>query len=53
MSVRVDVKSGCHRKTHLVEPGGSGRKFQFLPGEISVPRGAEKSAEAIVAMKRL
>ncbi len=52
-SVRVNAKPNSHRKTHQVESGGVCRKFQFLPGEISWPDGREKSAEAIVVMKRL
>src|SRR5579872_3919050 len=30
MSVRESAKSNCHRKTHLVEPDGTGRKFMHL-----------------------
>lgn len=30
MSVRENAKSNCHRKTHLVEPGGTGREFMHL-----------------------
>ena len=37
-------------RTHQVEPDGAGRKYMFLPGEISEVRAAEKSAEAVVAM---
>jgi hypothetical protein len=30
MSVRENAKSNSHRKTHRVEPGGTGRKFMHL-----------------------
>ncbi len=30
MSVRENAKSNRHRKTHRVEPGGTGRKFMHL-----------------------
>jgi hypothetical protein len=30
MSVRANAKSNRHRKTHRVEPGGTGRKFMHL-----------------------
>ena len=30
MSVLGNAKSNCHRKTHPVEPGGTGRKFTRL-----------------------
>lgn len=30
MSVRENAKSNCHRKTHRVESGGTGRKFMRL-----------------------
>jgi len=35
MSVLENTKSNCHRKTHLVEPDGAGRKFMHLTrGEL-------------------
>ena len=30
MSMRENAKSNRHRKTHLVEPDGAGRKFMHL-----------------------
>ena len=39
-------------KTYQVERGGTIGKSVFLPGEISELRGEEKSAAAVVAMKR-
>lgn len=30
MSVRSNAKSNCHRKTHQVEPDGTGRKIMHL-----------------------
>ena len=44
-----DREIQCHHETHQVEPDGTGRKYMSLPGEISVVRAAEKSAEAVVA----
>ncbi len=52
MSVLGNAKSNRHRKTHLVESGGTARKVMFLLGEISRMRVREKSAEAVVALKR-
>ena len=50
MSVLVNAKSNSHRKTRHVESGGTGlSRSCTLPGEISVVRATEKSAEAIVA----
>ena len=50
MSVLVNAKSNCHRKTRHVESGGTGQlRSRTLPGEISSVRALEKSAEAIVA----
>lgn len=50
MSVLGNAKSDSHRKTHQVEPGGTGRKYMLLPGETSDLRGDEESAEAVVAL---
>ncbi|KOR30751.1 hypothetical protein TI04_04340, partial [Achromatium sp. WMS2] len=50
MSVLGNAKSNCHRKTHQVEPDGTGRKYMFLLGEILRARAIKKSAEAIVAL---
>lgn len=50
MSVLANAKSNCHRKTHRVEPGGTGRKFTHLTrgdlrresvGEVSRGRSSE------------
>jgi hypothetical protein len=38
-----------HRKTHQVEPDGTGRRYMFLPGEASGVRAPEESAEVEVA----
>lgn len=51
MSVLGNAKSNRHRKTYQVEPGGTDRKYMFLPGEILLVRAGKKSAEAVVAMK--
>ena len=40
-----------HRKTQLVEPDGTTRKYMFLPGEILPVRAGKKSADAVVALK--
>ena len=50
ISVLGNAKSNSHRKTHLVESGGTARKYMFLLGEILLVRVGKKSAEAIVAM---
>lgn len=50
MSVLGNAKSDSHRKTHTVEPDGTGRKYMFLLGEISRVRAGEKSAEAVVVL---
>ena len=50
MSVLGNAKFDSHRKTHKVEPDGTGRKYMFLLGEASQARVSEESAEAIVAM---
>lgn len=50
MSVLGTAKSNRHHETHQVEPDGTGRKYMFLPGEISPVRAGEKSAEAVVAL---
>ena len=50
MSVLGNAKSDSHRKTHKVEPDGTGRKYMFLLGEASQARVSEESAEAIVVM---
>ena len=50
MSGLGTAKSESHRKTRKVEPDGTGRKYMFLPGEISRVRAREKSAEAVVAL---
>lgn len=39
-------------ETYQVERVGTIGQSMFLPGEISAPRGPEKSAEAVVAVKR-
>jgi hypothetical protein len=39
-------------KTYEVERGGTRGRSMLLPGEISELRGEEKSAEAVVALKR-
>jgi hypothetical protein len=61
IGTRTGREAGCVRrvcweprspkliKTHQVEPDGPRREFRFLPGEISVWRQTEKSAEAVVA----
>jgi len=49
MSVLGNAKSNCHRKTHSVEPGGTGRKYMFLLGETCRVRARQESAEAVVA----
>ena len=49
-SVRTNAKSKSHQDTSG-RARRHGRKVKPLPGEISAPRGAEKSAEAVVAMK--
>lgn len=49
MSVLGNAKSNCHRKTHQVEPGGTGRLYMFLPGESLHARAGKQSAEAVVA----
>lgn len=53
MSVRENAKSKSHRKTHQVEPDGTGSKkcSCTLPGEVSAARVAEKSAEAVVVRR--
>ncbi len=45
-----NAKSNCHRKTYLVELGGTTRQYMFLLGEILPVRAGKKSAEAIVAL---
>ena len=50
MSVLGNAKSNRHRKTHQVEPDGTGRKYMFLLGEIWHARAGQKSAEAIVVL---
>ena len=40
-----------HRKTQVVEPDGTTRKYMFLPGEILSARANKKSADAVVALK--
>ena len=50
MSVLGNAKSNRHRKTSPVEPGGTGRKYMILHGEIWSARAVQKSAEAIVAL---
>ena len=50
MSVLGNAKSNRHRKTHLVESGGTARKYMFLLGEILPARAGKKSAEAVVVM---
>ena len=50
MSVLVNAKSNSHLKTRHVESGGTGQLSSCtLPGEVSIVRATEKSAEAIVA----
>ena len=53
MSVRLNAKSQSHRKTHQVEPDGTGRKFMHLTrgdlwresaGEVSRGRSSEEAA---------
>ncbi len=40
MSVRSSAKSHCHRKTHQVEPDGTGRKFMHLTrGDLACESG--------------
>jgi hypothetical protein len=46
MSVLVDTKSNCHRKTQQVEPDGTGRKFEHLT------RGELQGARAPAAVSR-
>src|SRR5450432_2236110 len=55
MSVRENAKSNCHRKTHLVEPDGAGRKFMHLTrgelpresaGAVSRGRSSEEGRES-------
>lgn len=46
-----EQRSPIPSKTYLVEHGGAIGESTFLPGEISEPRGEEKSAEAVVVMK--
>ena len=36
MSVRENAKSNCHRKTHRVESGGTGRKFMVKAVKLEV-----------------
>jgi hypothetical protein len=56
MSVLGNAKSNCHRKTHRVEPDGTGRtersdsltSSRTLPGEASGARASEESAKAVV-----
>lgn len=50
ISVLGNAKSDRHRKTHLVESGGTARKYMFLLGEILPARAGKKSAEAVVVM---
>jgi hypothetical protein len=50
MSVLGNAKSNRHRKTYPVEPGGTGRKYMFLLGEIWTARAGQTSAEAVVAL---
>lgn len=54
MSVRGNAKSNCHRKTHQVEPDGTGRKFRHLTrgdllcesaGEVSRDRSSVEAVE--------
>ena len=54
MSVRESAKSNSHRKTHLVEPDGTGREFMHLTrgdlhresgGEVSRGRSSEEGRE--------
>ena len=49
-SVLGNAKSNRHRKTYLVELGGTTRQYMFLLGEILAARAGKKSAAAIVAM---
>lgn len=53
ISVLGNAKSNRHRKTHQVEPGGTGPQICSctLPGEISAARAVEKSAEAVVVKR--
>ena len=37
MSVRGNTKSDSHRKTHCVEPGGTGRKYMKLHENQCLP----------------
>ena len=48
MSVLGNAKSNRHRKTYLVEPGGTGREYMFLLGETWRVRASQESAEAVV-----
>ena len=50
ISVLGNAKSNRHRKTHLVESGGTIRKYMFLLGEILRARAGKKSADAVVVM---
>lgn len=51
ISVLGNAKSNRHRKTHVVESGGTARKYMFLLGEILPARAGKKSAEAVVVMR--
>ena len=51
ISVLGNAKSNRYRKTHQVEPGGTGRKYMILLGENLSARAGKKSAEAVVAMR--
>ena len=60
MSVLGSAKSKCHRKTHLVEPDGAGRKFMHLTrgglpreseGEVSRGRSSEDSRRKAEGVK--
>ncbi len=52
LSVRGNAKSNRHRKTHSVEPDGTGRKHMFLLGATWSVRASQESAAARVAMSR-
>ena len=47
MSGLGTAKSDSHRKTHQVEPDGTGRKYMFLLGETWRVRAGQESAEAL------
>jgi hypothetical protein len=50
ISVLGNAKSNRHRKTHLVELGGTTRMVMFLPGESLDSRETKQSADAVVVM---